>query len=422
MKGIVLRNKDKSTVWYVVMTCLMFLYIYEFNLSPFGLPTFFTTRRAVVALLIGWSLIIPNKNITKFYKKGKPKKTIKEYAYFLFLLLVYAFGLKLIFGGGEGEHITQSIIRLLILGIVPIYCLTKIIDNVDQLMRVVLWATIVQSIIVITCLIVPQLGVLLDLMFFDDEKADYIIRHRTGYAGGLACITAPGALRFSMGLIACLYFYLKNRFVKYMLLFFYLGFIATMVARTGLILSIVGILVIIWQFGKENAVATLRIAGAIIVAGLVLVVFLINVDITEYFGFTRLFDLIEGDGGSEFVDNYLNGNTTNFPELADNFFLGTGIVSGTTSGGEDIAVDGGFLSIYSALGFIMTLVFYIVTFLFFIRLMKLSTNSNVRITMLYFIVLMLIAEFKENTLIKQYMICLYCSISMLDHKVFKKYV
>lgn len=400
----------------------MFLYIYEFNLSPFGLPTFFTSKRVVVAFLIGWSLIVSSKNKAKVPKNSKTKKAIKRYAYFLFFLLFYSFCLRVIFGGGEGEHISQSIFRLLILGIVPIYCLAKIIDNVDQLMRIVLWATLIQSAIVVTCLIFPQVGVLLDLMFFEDEKADYILTHRIGYAGGLACITAPGALRFSMGLVACLYFYLKDRSVKYMLLFFYLGFIATMIARTGLILSVVGILVILWQLGKENAVAALKIVGSIIIAGLVLIVFLANVDVTEYFGFTRLFDLFEGDGGSEFVDGYFNGSTTNYPDLSDNFFLGTGIVSGTTSSGQEIAVDGGFLSLYSALGFIMTIVFYIVTFLFFIRLRQLSTNTSIKVIMLYFIVLMLIAEFKENTLIKQYMICLYCTIAMLNSKVLKKYV
>lgn len=417
---MVLRRNDKSTVWYVTMTCLMFLYIYEFNLSPFGFPTLFTSRRVVVGILIGWSLIIANRK--KLSGKNKSKIRIKEYSYFLFFLLVYAYGLKLIFGDGEGEHITQSIIRLLFSGIVPIYCLTKILDNVDQLMRVILWATLLQSAFVVSSLIIPQFGVLLDLMFFGDDDAATMIQRRTGYAGGLACIAAPGTLRFSMGLIACLYFYLKSRSVKYMLLFFYLGFIATMIARTGLILSIVGIMVILWKFAEENAVAALRVVGTIIIAGVALVVFLSNVNITDYFEFTRLFDLIEGNGGSRFVDEYTDGKTTNFPDLSDNFFLGTGIVSGTTAGGEDIHVDGGFLSNYSALGFLMTLVFYIVTFTFFIRLMKLSTNMNIEIAMLYFIFIMFLAEFKENTLMTQYMICLYCTTSLLDQKNLRNHV
>lgn len=420
MNGVIFRHNDKSTVWYVTMTCLMFLYIYEFNLSPFGLPTLFTARRVAVGILIIWSLIITNRK--KLPGKSKSQIRIKEYAFFLLFLLVYSYGLKFVFGGGEGEHITQSIIRLLILGIVPIYCLTKIIDNVDQMMRVILLATLLQSAFVVTCLIIPQFGVLLDLMFFEDDDAALIIKHRTEYAGGLACIAAPGTLRFSMGLIACLYFYLKSRSVKYMLLFFYLGFIATMIARTGLILSIVGILVILWRFSKENGAAALRIVGSLIVAGVVLVVFLSNVNISDYFEFSRLFDLIEGDGGSRFVDEYIDGKTTNFPDLSDNFFLGTGIVSGTTDAGQDIAVDGGFLSNYSALGFIMTLIFYIVTFTFFFRLMKLSSNKTIEIVMLYFIFIMFLAEFKENTLMKQYMIGLYCTISMLDLKKLRNHV
>lgn len=412
------KRRSHGILWYLWMTLLMFLYIYEFNLKPFGFSTFLTSRRVVVAIIILITLF--NCNITRKCSKIRFPGSIYKYIKILIGFLLYGWFLSLTLGQGTGEHITLAIIRLIIFGIIPIFCLSYLVDNVDELMRIILYATIVQSVIVVWCLIFPETSTLLDYYFFDEEQAAYIERHRGQYAGGLACITAPGCLRFSMGLISCLYFCLKKQSIIYMILFFYLGFIATMIARTGMIISAVGIVIILIYTKRYNKKLALSLLFYVLISAIGLVVFLQNVDITEYFNFSRLQELIYGKGGSEFVNGYFYGDTTSIPKLFDNFIFGTGIISGSTTDGFDVIVDGGYLSVYSALGFVFAVLFYLALFNLLFSLMKSCRQQILRTILIYFIIIILLAEFKENTVLKQYMLCLYCTIAVLDVK--KKYL
>lgn len=402
---------QRGIAYNIFMTLLMFLYIYEFNFSVFSLPTLLTSRRIAVVILVFY---------TFFIKRGESRinllssvKLINKYIFFLTGLLIFGCFLIVFIGRGTGTHITDCLIRLLLFGIVPIYCFSRVFSNVDEFMRVILYATLIQAIIIVICLINPVWSLALDNVFVVEDQAVRVERYRLGYAGGLACITAPGCLRFSMGLIACLYFCLKKKTLIYMVLFFFLGFVATMIARTGLFLSSVGLLILIWQSMRFDHVSSLKMILIILVTSFLLIFFMKYIDITEYFGFDRLLDLFYGTGGKDFKEGYFNGNDTSYPSLSDNLFVGNGIISGIGDDGVRVNVDGGYIRVFSALGFSCCLIFYLVTFGFLIKLMHCCQNKTLQNTLLYFILIILLGEFKEFTLFEQYMLCLFGSMAVI---------
>lgn len=398
----------------LVKALLMFMYIYDTNLSVFGFPSIFTTRRLVVIGLFGYVLLIKGFNKT-FSRKSfgncwLPFNKIILFQYFIFL---YSLILLLLVGRGIGDHIYEISLRFLIFGILPVFLFKELFRDADEFMKVVLLATFIQSIFVVYSLINPLFGVMLDSIFSLDE--DYVTRHRSGYAGGLNCITAPGCLKFSMGLVASVYFCIKRRSLIHYISFIFLSVVATMIARTGLLLSFCGLMIIIYsgikQHGSKLIVNTIF---PLCILACALYYFVDNGGFTDFFEFKRLQNLFE-DGGSDdgFFDEYFSGEDTKIPALDYDTLIGIGITSGVSGTGIPINVDGGFLRLYGALGVVVCILFY---YIFFSQLFVIKNrikNLTVKLTVLYFIMIMIIGEFKEFTIYSQYMVGIFFTLIAL---------
>lgn len=410
-----------SILYYIgllIKASLMFMYIYDTNLSVFGLPSIFTTRRLVVIVLFGY--VVLSKGFVKTFSSKsfgncwKPFNKIISFQYFIF---IYSLFLLLLVGRGTGDHIYEISLRLLIFGIMPVFLFKEIFRNIDEFMKAILIATFIQSFFVIYSLVNPLFGALLDSTFSLDD--DYVTSHRSGYAGGLNCITAPGCLKFSMGLVAAVYFCLNKRSLIYYASFIFLSVVATMIARTGLLLSLCGLLVIVYGGMKVGTgKLILNIILPLCILGCLLFYFVENGGFNDIFEFKRLQNLFE-DGGSDdgFFKEYFSGADTKIPALGYDTLIGIGITSGISGTGIPINVDGGFLRLYGALGIVICIFFYYIFFSQLFVIKKRIKNNVVKLTILYFIMIIIIGEFKEFTIYSQYMVGIFFAIvALLNNK------
>ncbi|NLE04585.1 MAG: hypothetical protein GX638_07270, partial [Crenarchaeota archaeon] len=274
-------------------TLLIFFYIYEFNLSVWGLPSFVTSRRIVVVVFVAifiFKFLTKNEKI-RIYHDFFHKK-VNSLLLILFIFLCYVGFLLLTIGFGEGDTIVPDIIKLILFGVLPLSFLPSVFSSTEEFIKAILLATIAQAIIIILCQFVPTFCNFIDINFSTDYE--YVITHRSTYAGGLACITAPGFFRFSMGLFACVYFICKSKKISYFIIYMILSFIGTMIARTGLIIAAIGMLLILFYSLTRGGYSTLikMVISSIIIIVLA-VVLLNNPNIQAYLGrtFIRLINL-----------------------------------------------------------------------------------------------------------------------------------
>lgn len=420
MKIAILRSKQNNPFKAFFDGLLLFLYIYEFNFVHFGLPTFITSRRiaiAILALLVLKRSILPGSS--KLHVEIPQKEhtgSIIKISLLQCFLLIYVLFIYLFIGKGTGEMVSNSIIRLLFFGIVPIFLFYVYFDNLDQFMRAVLFATLLQAIIIIICLASSSFQTRLDRIFAFESK--YVALHRQEYAGGLACITAPGALKFSMGLIACAYFLLKKKRSLCVALYLFLSLMATLVARTGVFVAGTGLIVILLYFVIEERnfhIFWIVLSIAIIVG--------IAIMLLSYFNLwsflaNRLsrFEKLSGGLYEGFFDNYLHEAHNHIPGLSKKTIIGTGITSGESGNGVYINADGGFLRLYVAFGLPLCVAFYTHFVYHVVRQIRLTKNKFAFYALIFFSITFLIAEIKEYTLYSQYMVCLFFAIVTLAGK------
>lgn len=413
-------GKQNSILNIIISGILLFLYIYEFNFVYFGLPTFVTSRRLVVLILafivLTRSLVGQTKNLRIEIPPRESSRSIFRVSALQLFLLIYVLLIYLVIGKGTGEMVSNSILRLLLFGIVPIFLFYLYFDSLDGLMRAVLIATILQSLIIIACLASPAFQTRLDTIFA--LESDYVAIHRSEYAGGLACITAPGALKFCIGLVACAYFLLKKKSGWFMALYLALSLMATMIARTGLFIAAAGMLVFLLYFAIEER--NFRFFWVLLSIVLVIAVTIILFNYFDLWSFfaqrlTR-FQKLSGGLYEGFFDAYFHESGNYIPELSLETWFGTGIVSGAAGNGVFVNADGGFLRLYVAFGLPLCIVFYLHLAYHMVRQIRFTKEKFVFYSLIFFAITMLMAEIKEYTLYNQYMICLFFAAAALSKK------
>lgn len=415
-------TKSKPTF---LMVFLLFFYIYEFNFEVFALPTFITSRRVVVLLLIillMFRSIAKNGRIrTSLLTNESVRSICKEQLVLQIVLLCYSVLLIMAIGSGEGEKITADIIKYICFSVLPIYLFYMYFNNLKQMMGALMVVTIIQTLIIIACLISPNFANSLDHTFASGETLEYITSHRSMYAGGLSCITAPGAFKYSLGIIACVYFILEQKKTVYLIPFFVFSVVIVMIARTGLILAALGAVVVLYEPIKAKKFSYFLKAGVSILAIIAMGIALLYIfDLGEFFTnrLKRLILLFENGVKKEFFDYYFNGENigNKYVKINADTFWGIGITSGVAGNGVEVNVDGGFLRLLAALGVPMCSIFYLVFISFVFRMQRHVTTMGVKYTMLFFAIILLAAEFKEYTIYAQYMSCILFTCYALDSK------
>ena len=159
------EGREHSIFWYIMMTIVLFCYIYQFDLQIFGLPEWFHSIRLsalMLYVLFGIHLLTntstrePKSQGLRFYK-SQFKLHVFLFIYMLFLF--FAIGLR------EGEHMVVVLLNFFFIRLIPIYFCTKMFKSLDELMYVVLAATLLQTVIIWVSLLLPALGTIIDLTF-----------------------------------------------------------------------------------------------------------------------------------------------------------------------------------------------------------------------------------------------------------------
>lgn len=419
------RNYKERSWLFRTLKCLfssliVFLYIFEFPTEQWGLPSFITSRRIavlVLTLLVFVPLLFSRSKSVKAYTNVLASVYFNRFIVLVLFLFFYTFFLYIAIGG-TGNMVYEDIIKFLIFGLAPVFLFANYFTDLDECMDCILIAILIQSLIICLCLADSSFASSVDELFVAPEAREYITMHRVQYAGGISCITAPGLFKFSLGLIACSYKIMKTKRSVFVALYLYLSLIATMISRTGLFVSIAGLVVIIAFFIHKNNIAWL-LKTLIAFVSLFLLGFLL-LKILDLSGFIALrlirFEKLRNGLKTGFFDGYFYGEDNSYPPLDIRTIIGTGVVSGESSNGVVINADGGFYRLFAAFGLPLCILFYC---FFFYMVFKLSISARsfvTKYTFFFFSLVFLMGEFKEYTIFKEYMVCFFFVMCFLDGK------
>lgn len=424
MTNKTLEKRKTNGFAILCKSLLLFLYIYEFNFSAWGFSTFITSRRIVVFLLLG--LLIIKSLFRTDGKRGRISialvgqpgwKILRKHILMLLILVLQCIFLTLAYGQGTGTPFIEVLIRQMAFGVIPIFLFYEFFDSLDEFMMALLIATIIQGIIILLCLINPSVTTYIDSTFVQDS----IARKRWGYAGGLACSTAPGCIKFSLGLIACMYFILTNNKSIYYFLNFFLSIIIMLIARTGAVFVAISLLFLLYALNKEGKASKAfnYVASSVIFLLLLFAILAYTGSLSAFSQrFVRYVNLIQNGAYDEFFSGF-QSERASLPPLSQNL-IGTGTVSGYSGNNQFVNIDGGYLRIYSAVGPIIAIICYISMFK---NLIKSSCicSRNIKRLLLIFVAFIAVAEFKEFTIYAQFMFCIFYSAAFLAEREQLKY-
>ena len=415
------EGRGHSIFWYIMMTIVVFCYIYQFNLEVFRLPAWFHSVRLsalMLYILFGIHLLMET-SIKERQSEGlrfyKSQIILHVFLFIYMLFLYFAIGIR------EGDHMVVILLNFFFIRLIPIYFCFKMFKSLDELMYIVLAATLLQTVFIWISLLFPSLGTIIDLTF---NASDEFIAHRVGYAGGLGCITAPGYLRYSLGQIACFYLFTRKNKSLYIILSLLLLVTGTMIARTGLFVGLIVVLfMILYTLSKKGGKGIISIGIVSLVLIAVASVLLSNSEVFSFFSerYTRMTSLAEesqdsGFFNSSFFDNYMHGEGSVLPEFSFATIIGTGVPSGTAGNGVKVNIDGGYLRLYVAYGFILAVFFYFYLYRSMIKVARKEKNKEIRYTLILIIVILILAEYKEWAFYSSPFIWLFSVFAILAAK------
>lgn len=407
----------KRSLWfYLINIFLLFFYLYQSNLAFMGVPEqLHSMRLAAVGFLI-YAIIKLISGQSSFVRNSYPKsfnRIVNIYIY----LFIFSLFLFIIYGIGDGENLLIVLLNYILFGLPVLWAFTIIYNSLDEFMFILFCVGVVQSVIVLSCILYPPLSYFLDATFnlsANDNFASFV-ELRENYAGGLGCITSSGVVKFVTGIIASIYLYLKSNKHTYLLSCLAMMFISTMIARTGLLFAFlsIGFLIYAKMSSKSFTRFAIGIGFVFVLANIVSAGF--NMDELFADRFLRYSEIKE-DKGAHFLDNYFHHETTSIPELGSNLFLGCGMISGKSRDGVIVNVDGGYLRLYSAAGLVVCLIFYYILIKNMIKVARTRPNQYERVVFLLLVICLLIGEFKEPIMLTTWPIVFFGISTFLSNK------
>lgn len=408
----------------LLLAIIYFLYIYSFQIP--GLPHGIVFYRVAVVLLFAYTCMSSNMKAVAI-GSSVTSKMVKKYLWWNVFLCLYVLFLLSIYGSGDGITPIPRFINMLI--VLPLFFITGkyIFRNVDELMRVLYIGCVIQAIIIILATTIPALETALKLFFLgssDLEELDKVERMiSSGYNIGFQCFTSQGSLKMAVGEIGACYILMKDNGKKFfinLLLFLVITFASSLLSRTGLFISIACLLVVLLNKRKQGVKgytsAIIIILIAYLLSSFILSSFSSNSYLSEKFNrYVSLFS--EGGGEAYFLDWGGQGSGDNvIPPLSFETLIGLGIEKGVSGTGIRTIVDGGFLSNYSSIGLIATIINYLIIFSFIIRQYKFTKDQKYKGVIVIFLIILIMGEIKEHFVHQLYFMCLMFLFFYLSEK------
>ena len=392
-------DRQDSIFRTTVLTILYFLFLYPFQVP--GLP--FGTVIPVIGLLAIISIFsFGRKNNNKL----SSSKMVKNYWWWTIFLIVYISLLLSSNGSGNGSTPIRDYVNMLL--ILPIFYISGIFlcRDIEDLMRLLYIGVIIQSIIIIAALFLPSLSLALFLLipeggYNSDNFGGIDMIDQVGYHVGLGVFTSAGSLKMAIGQVGAAYFLIKNRGIKlsfHLVVYMLITIATSLVSRTGLLVSVVGLLTVLTVKNKQNRQRAFGYVSSVIIililGGIVATTFF-SMDLLED-SFKRLSDTAERGIFDTYFRGYIGeGGDNNIPPISVETIIGLGITYGTSGSGITTITDGGFMRNYSAMGLVVAIINYVIIAFFFIKRYNATISVEYKGIILFMAAIILIGEFKE---------------------------
>ncbi len=411
--------KRKNSIQMFVNNFLLFFFIYDIYKS--ALPTVITSRRMVILIGLG-IIVVRNLGKLPISKLFLMNKYLKSVWYLNGIVLLYSTILYMFIGRGDGHHILNDSIVFIYVVLGGCFVFFNLYNNFNDFISGLLTVTLIQAVIIFMFFFMPSLQNISD-SFFEFPEYALIFRAR-GYYTGISCAGAPGMFKLIPGIFACIYFLQeKNKsVVKYGLYFVFISVASIIIARSGLVIVLIGLIMLVMIRGKDIGVKKkLKIVFLFIflflIALIVIYVYGLNDALSSVFW--RLLRLKEVGLYEGFFKFYIGRGEFShsvLPPIIKETIIGTGITSGTSANGITIIMDGGYARLYVALGLPMAIVFYILFFTSIFKSVYAISDVIVRKSFLFLAICYPICEFKEYFIYSNYLLCIYLSVYLLYFK------
>lgn len=408
----------KNLLCTILKGILVFFYIYSTPIL--FLPPALTSIRIVTLIAALFAIILLSGSKAGLFRSIKVSPWFREYRKLLKLhvfLFVYILILLVSIGRGDGAHMFEQLINMFLCSFLPILLFIILFDGFDDFANALIVANLLQTIIIWICLLVPPIGLVIDTIFVMPEK---LTEYRLEYAGGLGCITAPGVIRYSMGFVAVFYKMLRNGRIWDYLLYILMAVTISMIARTGLFISIFGVMLLL-LFLHKNKKKTRSVWSLIIVAAFAMLTLHFVLDDAKMLSFfderfARMTQMFEIGMHDAFFGSYYDGTDTVIPDISIETIFGTGIISGKSANGIVINADGGFFKLYSGLGLVLSIWVHLWFFLKFYKMSKRISSNIIRMAMYFFLGILIMGEFKEWIIYDMYAVCIFYVLTYFAYR------
>lgn len=400
------------------------LFMIVFNNVLFKSLSFLSTERLAVVLLFFAVAVIFSKKVS-FNSSNSINRTAIKIVRFQIFLFAYTCVILLVRGRGTGESLIEVIANFLIFGGSLYILLTLFFDDANQLIDSLFIIVFFQCVVIALCLFSHDFGSFVDNVFNQNSFFNYPIKRIEGYAAGIACITSTGAMGLSLGLIACVYKIIhKRNILFYSIMYLVFSFVMTAVARTGLVLSLVGIVVLFISSIFIKNKSFLKVFFSLLLALGLVACFIYLTGLYSQLPsiFHRLLRIKENGLYDAFFADYYYHDTTYIPELNWNTIWGIGIVSGVSGDGIRINADGGFFRAYAAMGLLLAIMHYLVLLVTALLSAYYIKDKRKRIVAYLLIVFLIVGEYKEPFIYSRYMLVIFLVFCFLCVRMNKKYL
>lgn len=338
--------------------------------------------------------------IAFFFIKHISKKiepALKRYD-FLFILvntfiLIYTY-LVAIYRNtlGNGITIVSSVFNFFIFVVIYPYFSTSLFESPEDFSKSMLYASFIQSVIVIISFLVPGARTFIESIQYNPENfSRYYWR-----IIGLGIAGAGGSVYLFTGLMSAGYLYLKKQLrLKDSLAAMIIIVSIVLVGRTGLYCVIA--LFVFFAVRNMLFVNKIKIKDLKIVVGIIVVIIILgfivgqlNIINKALFSYTinRAFELFSSSGMD--IVNYL----TSIPPLTMETIVGTGITRGTTSSGLYFWNDNGYVQRYGAMGLIACIISYL-SYIYLVIMTSKKLPKSEKSYIIFCLLLLYIIEYKE---------------------------
>lgn len=411
----------QSIVRTLILTFLYFFYLYSFQIPGTSMGTVLPSL--CIMLLCAFFM----KFHCKINMGVMTKYMVKQYVYWNVFLLVYVFFILQTFGEGNGITPLKDYVQMIIILPVFFYSGNVIFRNLNELMTVLYLGVIIQSIIIIIALFMPALTLFLFALipeggYNTDHFGGINMITQHGYHIGLGVFTSAGSIKMAFGQVSSFYYLIKsqnNRILLHIILFLVIAVASSVVSRTGMLISIVGLTIVIFvkykQKGKRALNFVLLLSGLFFVSIYLSSIFMPSDFFSETF--MRIIDLSERGAKDTYFAGFTGDVGENvIPPISGNTLLGLGITYGVSGTGVATYTDGGFMRNYSAMGLFVAIINYFLIFSFLKKQFKRNLVYNNKYIVLLLSLILLIGEFKESCVYFIYPICFIFLIFSLMEK------